>query len=87
MALRLRLSRICLRLFTGYPLGHAGQAIFGQLPAGQRLIPKTPFVLGGQFRVDNLIALEAVEGMNLRSDIWRQIKDLPDGAQIELRSL
>lgn len=67
---------------TGYPLAHQWQKQNGQLPVGKRLVPKTPFVLGGEFTLDNLHLIDAVEGMRLRADLAVQIKDLPDGAQI-----
>ncbi|MCF5145083.1 SMI1/KNR4 family protein [Pseudomonas sp. PA-6-1D] len=72
-------------VLTGYPLAHRWQKKNGQLAAGKRLLPKIPFVLGGGFVLDNLYSIDAVKGMKLRADIARQIKDLPDGAQIKLR--
>lgn len=69
-------------VLTGYPLAHQWQKQNGQLPAGKRLLPKLPFVLGGEFVLDNLYLADAVEGMRFRADIASQIKDLPDGAQI-----
>lgn len=69
---------------TGYPLAHQWQKKNGQLPTGKRLLPKVPFVLGGEFVLDNLYLADAVEGMRFRADIASQIKDLPDGAQIKL---
>lgn len=68
---------------TGYPLAHQWQKKNGQLPTGKRLLPKVPFVLGGEFVLDNLYLADAVEGMRFRADIASQIKDLPDGAQIK----
>lgn len=55
----------------------------GQLPVKKRLLPKIPFVVGGEFVLDNLHLVDAVEGMKFRADIASQIKDLPDGAQIK----
>ncbi|MFY3152456.1 SMI1/KNR4 family protein [Achromobacter xylosoxidans] len=71
-------------VLTGYPLAHQWQKQNGQLPAGKRLLPKVPFVLGGEFVLDNLYLADAVEGMRFRADIASQIKELPDGAQIRL---
>ncbi|MFA1028501.1 hypothetical protein ALP10_01178 [Pseudomonas syringae pv. helianthi] len=71
-------------VLTGYPLAHQWQKQNGQLPAGKRLLPKVPFVLGGEFVLDNLYLADAVEGMRFRADVASQIKDLPDGAQIRL---
>ncbi|HEX4729144.1 MAG TPA: hypothetical protein VH298_15170 [Jatrophihabitans sp.] len=67
---------------TGYPLAHQWQQQHGALPAGQRLLPKRPFVLGGKYEVDNLYAMDAARGMRLRGELAVQIRDLPDGATI-----
>lgn len=70
-------------VLTGYPLAHQWQKQHGQLPSRKRLLPKMPFVAGGEFEPDNLYLADAVEGMRFRADIANQIKDLPDGAQIK----
>lgn len=73
------------RTETGYEVAHAWQTQHGPLGLHQRLVPKTPFILGGDYAVDNVMALDAKKGMELRADIWRQIKDLPPGAKVEIR--
>jgi hypothetical protein len=70
---------------TGYPLAHEWQQANGAIAAGVRLVPKQPFVTGGEFSVQNLAPLDAVAAMRMRGQIAMQIKDLPDGARIELR--
>lgn len=70
-------------VLTGYPLAHQWQKQNGQIPAKKRLLPKLPFVAGGEFNLDNLYLTDAVEGMRFRANIANQIKDLPDGAQIK----
>jgi hypothetical protein len=72
-------------VLTGYPLLHQWQAKHGALPIGVRLMPKVPFVLGGEYALDNLYSIAAVSGMKTRGNLARQIKDLPDGAQVEFR--
>jgi len=72
-------------LLTGYPTLHLWQKQNGPLPAGSRLMTKLPFVLGGKCDLDNLYAISAVSGMRSRGNIARQIKDVPEGAQIRLR--
>ena len=57
----------------------------GPLLEGLRLIPKTPFILGGEYNVENLFAFDAVKGMRYRADIWKQIRNLPDGASVQLK--
>jgi hypothetical protein len=69
-------------ILTGFPVAHAWQELHGPIPAGQRLIPKRPFVLGGEFSPENLYLLDAAEGMRLRGSLAVQIRDLPDGATV-----
>ena len=71
-------------VLTGYPLAHEWQEEKGALLAGERLLPKVPFVLGGDFSFSNLYLLDATEGMQLRGTIATQIRDLPDGAQVKI---
>ena len=72
-------------VLTGYPLAHEWQVTSGKLAAGIRLLPKTPFVCGGAFELANLYALSDVEGMTLRASLANQIRDLPDGAEIQFK--
>jgi hypothetical protein len=74
-------------LETGWPLAHDWQEKNRPLKPFERLIPTIPFVLGGEFRVVNLYAEDAVKSMQFRSDIWRQTKDLPDGAKVKIRTI
>jgi len=69
-------------VLTGHPLAHAWQERYGALVPGQRLLPKTPFVAGGAFKLANLYAADAVQGMRLRGDLAQQIREVPDGSQI-----
>ncbi len=72
---------------TGYPLAHSWQLLNGPVPHGKRLLPKIPFILGGKYEVDNLYAVDAVKGMRYRGELWEQLRDLPDGAQVRLKVL
>jgi hypothetical protein len=70
---------------SGYALAHEWQEHHGPIPVGVRLTPKTPFVLGGEYSMENLHPLEAVQAMRLRGAIALQIRDLPDGARVKLQ--
>lgn len=72
-------------VLTAYPLMHQWQTKNGALPVRKRLMPKTPFVLGGNYSLDNLYALDSVTAMRTRGNLARQLKDLPDGARVEFR--
>lgn len=69
-------------MLTGYPLARDWQATHGPIAPGRRLVPKIPFVLGGEYDLENLHALDAVRGMRLRGELAIQIRDLPDGASV-----
>lgn len=71
-------------LQTGYPLAHAWQLANGPLPVGKRLLPKKPFVIGGEYALENLFAIDAVAAMRLRGEIALQIAELPDGTEVEI---
>ena len=70
---------------TGWPLAHEWQGKNGRLPFGRRLMPTTPFFLGGEYKIDNLWAGNALEGMRLKADIAMQTRNLPDGAKVRLK--
>ena len=70
---------------TGYPIAHQWQKHNGPLHPGTRLVPKIPFVCGGEFSVSNLAAMEEAEAMAFRADLARQIRDLPDGAKVRFK--
>lgn len=70
------------RVRTGWPLAHEWQEKKGPLPLGSRLLPKVPFVCGGQFSIENLYILKDVDGMRFRASIANQLVGVPDGTKI-----
>jgi hypothetical protein len=72
-------------VLLGLPLAHEWQQTNGALDLGSRLVPKRPFVLGGEFAESNLYQADAIEGMRVRAELAVQIRDLPEGAQITYR--
>ncbi len=69
----------------GSGLAAAWERAHGPLPEGQRLVPVTPFVLGGDFTLENLRAMSAVESMRYRADVASQLRGVPDGTAVDLR--
>jgi hypothetical protein len=57
----------------------------GPLQPGDRLVPKTPFVLGGSFSLENLTLVEELKAMRIRSAIANSIKDVPEGGEVVFR--
>jgi hypothetical protein len=72
-------------ILTGYALAHAWQQEHGPIRSGCRLVPTTPFVLGGDFSVSNLKAVDAVQGMRWRGRLATQLQGLPDGTKVTLK--
>jgi len=71
-------------LHAGYGLAHAWQSKHGALFEGERLGPKVPFVLGGEFEIENLARRSDIELMEFRVQLANQIHSLPDGAEIQI---
>jgi hypothetical protein len=69
---------------TGWPLASQWQADTGPLPAGKRLMPTTPFFLGGEYSIENLWVGDAVEGMRFKADVAIQTRSLPNGSKVKL---
>ena len=75
------------REMTGHPIAHEWQSLYGALHPRHRLIAKRPFVLGGQYSVENLVSLDSVRVMKSLGNLAHQIQELPDGAQVEFKIL
>jgi len=69
---------------TGWPFVHEWQAKNGILARGKRLMPKTPFFLGGEYHIENLWAGNPLDGMRLKADLAMQTRRLPEGARVKL---
>ena len=57
----------------------------GELGPGRKFYFVTPPVLGGEYDVSNIRTLSQVELIRLSGDLAEQVKNLPDGAQVELK--
>jgi hypothetical protein len=72
------------RAETGWPLARIWQAENGAIPPGKRLMPKTPFFLGGEYSLENFWLGDSVEGMRFKADLAMQTRNLPEGTPIKL---
>ncbi|MEP0068923.1 hypothetical protein [Pyruvatibacter sp.] len=70
---------------TGCRLAHEWQIQHGSIPSGNRLVPKIPFVLGGEYELANLRIADSKLSMFERADIAKQVAGLPDGAHVTLK--
>jgi len=69
---------------TGWILASRWQAENGPIPAGKRLMPRTPFFLGGAYSPSNLWVGDSLEGMRFKADLALQTRNLRDGAQVRV---
>lgn len=70
---------------TCFSLMHDWQAKNGPIKDGMRLGATQPFILGGEFSIDNLYAVDFLELIGFRSTLYQQVKALPHGAKVELK--
>jgi len=70
---------------TGHSLAHAWQSLHTTLATTDRLLPKIPFMLGGEYAVENLYSVSGVKAMQWQGHLATQLRDFPDGTTIELR--
>jgi hypothetical protein len=57
----------------------------GPLDDGRKYCLVIPGVLGGKYDASNIKSVPLLELISLSGDIGQQIRDLPEGAQIELK--
>jgi hypothetical protein len=69
---------------TGWSVGKEWQNRNGPLPLGWCLLGRRPFVLGGEYKVDNMVAVRSWDAMAKLSSLYQQIRDVPDGQQITI---
>ena len=57
----------------------------GELPEGTKYCLVIPSVLGGEYAISNIKTVPLVELVRFSGEVAKQIHDLPDGAEIQLR--
>ena len=67
------------------PMVEQAEEALGPLAPGQVYHWVISPVLGGEYVIDNVRCLDHVEQLRFCGDLAREIKDLPDGAQVKLR--
>jgi hypothetical protein len=55
-----------------------------QFDFNQRLCPKVPFIMGGEFKVGNLYAGRFPDFIKAYANIARQVYNLPEGTEVKL---
>jgi hypothetical protein len=62
------------------------EQIHGKLESGECYHLVIPSVLGGAYSCENIRRISMTEWLSASGDIARQIKDLPDGAEVRLKT-
>ena len=57
----------------------------GPLTDGRKYCLAIPGVMGGEYDISNIKTVPLIELIHFSGDIANQIKDLPDGAQVQLK--
>ena len=57
----------------------------GPLTEGRKYYLVTPGALGGEYGINNIKTAPLIEIVRFSGDIGKQIKDLPEGSQVELK--
>jgi hypothetical protein len=73
------------RYWTGFELAEEWQRANAPLARGHRLYARQPFVLGGEYEVDNLWSGRALDAVGYYGFIASQLHALPDGEEVEIQ--
>ena len=71
---------------TGWSVANEWQKINGPLPTGHRLLPKTPFILGGDYISENMVLVPTEIAIDKLGQLYEQINDIPDGKEITINN-
>lgn len=67
------------------PLVSLAEDLCGPLTRNRKYHLRVPGVLGGEYGGSNLVTVDQIDQLRFSGDIGRQIRDLPDGSEIELK--
>ena len=70
--------------FTGYSLCHEWQKIYSKIYP-KRLNSKKPFILGGEYNIDNLFADEVQKIIESKLELAKKLIDTKDGDSVEIK--
>jgi len=73
-----------LEYLTGAKLAK-GWTTKHSLAYNERLYPKVPFIIGGEYQIENLFALQYPKYIEAYANVANQIHNLPDGTKIEIK--
>lgn len=70
--------------WTGESLKQQWEKVNGAVPVDNFLVPVTPFTLGGEFDISNLMSIGEDEAIRYYKKIRDAIHDLPDGTAVKI---
>lgn len=71
---------------TGWEIASEWQKVYGiSLGSKYRLLPKKPFIIGGDYVIDNLVAVDSFTAAMKLGKLYSQIKGIPDGEKIVIK--
>lgn len=68
----------------GFSAAHQWQRQNRPLDIGSRLLPRQPFVLGGEYSASNLVSWPIHDALEQYANIFRQIREIADGQVVEV---
>lgn len=69
---------------TGWPLAHEWQALNGAISPRQRLLPKQPFILGGDYVIDNMTLIDSQSAMENWGRLYQAVRSVRDGQEVSI---
>lgn len=69
---------------TGHDFARSWQSANRPLKRGERLFPVKPFIIGGDYSIDNLKPLNDIEGLRFFGHFCTETHRLPDGSFVSL---
>lgn len=69
---------------TGWSLAKSWQLENRAINVGERLLPKVPFAIGGEYEVNNLVDIDLNEAMNQYSKLFAQVKNIEKGELVNI---
>jgi len=71
--------------YSGNVLLHKWNSMGNQLNLGQRLCPKIPFIMGGEYIPENLYAGNYPSYIKAYANIAKQVYGMPDGTKVQIK--
>lgn len=69
---------------TGFTVAPEWQRTRSPMPLGHRLLPRVPFIAGGEFAVDNMVLVTDAERMAYGARLATHVARLQDGEAVRL---